>query len=593
MLRIGARLSLLARRVSAALTPYATAPLFSINSYDVSADRQRIKNASAATEPTRNIISLNTGDIRNATSSTGITLTKNYTAGPSGVGTTAVRLEFAAVTNSFSIYSATPPAGNYRMALKVKLNAGQGTKDIRYGNLTAGLQTLSIDDAAWWTITHDFTASGANFTSFAIYPGLLATVPFDLLIDEVQFYDLADPIPAFSEEATARNWHFKNTTAAFKNRIVMSGQAIDTTAAGSHGQVIAPEFPGTRTFTEFTVFAAFKNDVAGAGQVVVTETDAALGTTANSLSIGVSATGALLTNPANAGTTNINVLNQGWQIVGVRVKSNSRQAFLQEIEISTATTAFTSIVARLLRINGQTSTSPVKGKMCFVDFWPTYMSDAEIAQMVITMRQKVALIGETMGTFDNFYIAEGDSRTALTTSSYAFLMGNAGEFTPNLFMRNFAVSGSTISSLNTRLANVQRIAAQAQLNGRRAIISVLIGVNDSAAIAANATDYYNNQLKPIWAAYRATGAKLIVCTEISAQTGNAGYEAQRQVLNGLIRGDTSLYDALCDFDSDVEMGDPNSLTNYPANWTDSLHPNATGHLRLKPYMRAAIASVMA
>lgn len=576
------------------VTQYNVTPLISINSIDsLTSNGRNIKNRSVLTSPTRNIISLDTGDIRSG-AVTGLTITKNYTTGPSGTGTTAQRIQIAATTNSFIFYTGvTPPAGDYRMTYKVKLNTGQGTKDMRYGNLSAGLTTVSINDATWTTITHDFTASGSNYTSSSIYPGTGAAVPFDLLLDEVQLYDRdGSTIPVFANEV--KGWHLKSTGGAFRGTLARSGYLLDNSSGGACGQLVATEFPSTKTFNEFTAFAAFKYETASTGQVIVTETDATLGTTGLTASIGTSSTGTIVTNPMNTGLTNINILGQGWVIVGIRVKSNSRQSFFHEIEMGTATTAFTPFQARLLRLGGQTTASPMLGKIAIVNCWDTYLSDTDVANVVKSMRERIALIGETMPTFRNFYIAEGDSRTALATNSYAFLMGNAGEFTPNLYMRNFAVSGSHASDVTARLAAVTRVVAQAALNSRNVIMSILIGTNDSSTIAASgAAAYYNASIKPIWAAYKALGVKLIACTELPAIAAGATYETERLALNALIRADAGiLYDALADFASDSVMGVANSYTLYPSNWTDTLHPNAAGHLLLKPYMKAAITSLL-
>lgn len=574
-------------------TPYPVTPLIELSGDDAAAwDGQFLPNRSAATSPTRNAIDLNSGDIRSAAMG-GLTITKNYATGPSGVGTTAERVQFAAVSNAFLLYSGiNPPAGNYRWKVQVRLNAGQGTKNLRYGNLAAGLTTIPISDAAWTPITLDFTASGGNYNSLALYPGIGAAVPFDLLIDEVQLYNLADgTIPPFTDEA--HGWHMKAISAAFHGRLATAGNALDNATGGAVGKCVAPEYPGTRNFTELTVFATIKYETGANGQVIVTETDAALGTTVNTFNLGVSSTGALTLQPINAGTTNVNILGQGWHIVGIRLSAAARAAYFHEIELNRNTTAWAGFDARLLCIGGQTTATPFKGKIGLINVWDAALSDTDVTTVVTCMRERVALLGESMGAFSNFYIAEGDSRTALTGTSYAFSLGNAGEFTPNLYMRNFAVSGSVIADLNTRLPAVQKVAAQAQLNGRRLILSVMIGINDNAWIVANgASSYYNTYLKPLWAAYRATGAKLIVCTELPDNGTTVGYDTQRLALNTLIRGDITQYDALCDFASDSIMGITNSRSTNPSYWTDNYHPNAAGHVLLKPYMKTAIEGLL-
>jgi lysophospholipase L1-like esterase len=527
-----------------------------------------------------------------------VTTTKNVATVD---GVLATRFQITNAANGLFLWSGTaPPAGTYKYSYKVRMNAGEGSKDLRHGNSIVGYSTATISDAAWTTLTGTFTASGANYTSWSLVPAVAAVLPFDLLVGEVQFYDEdGNALPAFSAETPA--WHAKasplSQLGAVRGSIKRSGLVLDLEATGS-AVLKANTWPAARTFTEFSAVVAFRCRTAALSQMLVAETDAALGTNANTLQIGMDALGKLIFQPVTVGFTNIVLNGQGWHIAAIRLKDLNRQCFFHEIELNTSTAAWAGFDARLLRFGGQTSASPMKGDVVVLDAWDKYLEDADLYQAVQRARDLVGLCGETMGTFRNFYIAEGDSRTALLNTSYAYLMGNAGEFTPNLFLRNFAVSGSSAATLTARLPNVQRAVDQAVMAGARPIISVLVGTNDATVIAASgAAAYYTGTLKPLWAAYKAmtdaVGGKFIACTEIPRGNDVVGFEAERVILNGLIRGDATLYDALADFDSDPVMGDPDSFTLTPGNWTDNLHPNAAGHLLLKPYMKAAIASVMA
>jgi lysophospholipase L1-like esterase len=578
---------------------HTLAPMISINSFDaLMSDGRNVPNRAALTAPSKNIINFDTGDIRTVTV-TNVTTTKNFATID---GVLATRFQITNAANGLFLWSGTaPPAGTYKYSYKVRMNAGEGSKDLRHGNSIVGYATATISDAAWTTLTGTFTASGANYTSWSLVPAVAAVLPFDLLVGEVQFHeDDGNALPAFSAEPPPA-WHAKasllSQLGAVRGTIKRDDMVLDLENTGS-AVLKANTWPATRTFTEFSAIALFRNRLAAAGQILVTETDAALGTNANTMQIGVAVAGTLNMQPVNAGFTNINVLGQGWHPAGLRLKDGSRQCFFHEIELNSSSAAWAGFPARLLRLGGQTFSSPMDGDLILMDAWGEYLEDADWYAAVQRCRDIAGLCGETMGTFRNFYIAEGDSRTALLNTSYAYLMGNAGEFTPNLFLRNFAVSGSSAATLTARLPNVQRAVDQAVMAGARPIISVLVGTNDATAVAASgAAAYYTGTLKPLWAAYKAmtdaVGGRFIAATELPRGNDVPGYEAERVTLNGLIRGDATLYDALADFASDPVMGDPDSFTLTPGNWTDALHPNAAGHLLLKPYMRAALASVMA
>ncbi len=84
----------------------------------------------------------------------------------------------------------------------------------------------------------------------------------------------------------------------------------------------------------------------------------------------------------------------------------------------------------------------------------------------------------------------------------------------------------------------------------------------------------------------ARGLEVIVCTTLP-HSGQTGYNARRATCNSAINSSwTGVHsDGVPDFASDAQMGGDTVFTSFPANWGDSIHPNATGHARPEAIFR--------
>ena len=160
-----------------------------------------------------------------------------------------------------------------------------------------------------------------------------------------------------------------------------------------------------------------------------------------------------------------------------------------------------------------------------------------------------------------------------------------------MLFRSYGVSGNGLTNLISRASTVDAIIPPGTTV--KHILGVLIGANDlrtypgaTDTIAAN--DYLTAVLAYV-AARRAAGWKVCICTILPMN--NATHNTRRAIFNTALRAASSSYDALADFDTDGQMGIDNAYASYPANWTDDVHPNATGHARLMTIFSTAVNTI--
>src|SRR5581483_4697096 len=188
-----------------------------------------------------------------------------------------------------------------------------------------------------------------------------------------------------------------------------------------------------------------------------------------------------------------------------------------------------------------------------------------------------AALSGNMISAKRIYAAEGDSITVMPSGNTGY--PSSISFSPAAQGLNNAVSGSTISSLNSRAALLDTIIPPAQ-TGRKFILSVLIGHNDFVGGAS--TNTYLTNLAAYCDSRRAAGWKLCVCTQ-TPSTVSGGYSAWRATVDAEIRlwttGGSTIpgvhADAVCDFAADPVMG-PDSAAGNTSLYSDGTHPTATG-----------------
>ena len=572
-------------------TPYPVTPYSGIETTDGLATNGRYTPDHYTPGGSLNIYSFPTVDIRFA-ANTNVTLTRAFALG------SAARLQFTTTAAQAVFWSSAvaPPAGTYTLRFRLKSAPGAGTQAVRYGS--TALTSDTVDESTWKTMTLTFTTAGSDWRS-GFLTGSGTNTP-DLLIDWIQFYEGgAGAIPDFSTEVFAGDFRPALAYAGSQKR---SGQVYDNSALGGSGILRLPTFPATKTFSEITILAAFRNDTASNnGPIICADFDATLGTGLTSLALSVTTAGAPQYYPTPTNFTKVTVLGAGWQIMGMRLRSNARSILLQEIELAADSAAWAGIAARLLRIgssggslNSHLSTWQMRGKIADFAVFDSYLSDADYQASVAVLRERVTQAGETMAPMPAFLISMGDSQTASFTGargpSWAVLQADAGRHTPTLNMRNFAVGGYTLANLVSQLPAVTKTIAEVKkVSGRKAIVAIYVGTNDQAAIVASPSAFWASVESTLLAPIVAAGGIPVIGT-LCPDGGSppTGFESARIALNVIIRA--SGY-AVMDFGGDAVMGDVANCTgpNYDA---DFRHFSTAGQVLLANIAQPVIQGVI-
>lgn len=561
-----------------------------------------VENPNTANAPTGNLLTYVAGDIRSM-NTTGITQTRFYGNGPT-TANASTRVQSAAAANYYLWQSSLPPAGQYACRIRLRATAGAGDQLLSYGN-TASLTNVTVTEATWADLTYVFTATGtgSSFNNFTIVPNGAGTRDYE--IAEIQLYQGdGTNIPAFTAEVWGGH---AMRSPAWPASLTTSGGLIPNPASSI--TVALEEFLAGKTFSSFTMLVAY-DYTTGVNNACVFHTDRSVESGTSNVTAGIitqtvvsAATNEVNTNPiGNAGGfAKIKPLGAGVQLSLVRVTTGARATFFHEIEANADTAAFTSFVARTMRLGSYTASqlpSDTSGRFigsyALAAMWDTVLTDQQVYDVMAAARARITANGATMGTFNNFWFPEGDSITANAQSApngpgYFTLITAAGEFTPSLNGRNFAIAGTNLAQGRARFASNARIYQQAAKNGRNVIWSGLFGTNDAASVVADPAAYYV-EIKAAWAEVRAAGYKVIATTILPKDY--VGFNAARATINAWIRADSALYDALADVGGSPTVGADSAPTDL-VYYYDGTHPNAAGHLEMKPIFKAALTAVMA
>lgn len=177
--------------------------------------------------------------------------------------------------------------------------------------------------------------------------------------------------------------------------------------------------------------------------------------------------------------------------------------------------------------------------------------------------------------------SEGDSISVTWSGNHTGIFKDSRS---DIQFHGLAVGGSTLKNLEARLP--------ALLALRPDLVSVFIGANDlldypSAQAYANALNAYVSQI-------RATGAKVVISTNLPQNQMNVDYNAQfnrrRAELATILRSATWA-DGLADYAADTTIGG-DGAAGQPTLFQDGVHPTDHGQRVLanvyKPRMDALV-----
>lgn len=516
------------------------------------------------------------------------TVTPRFGAGASSGGL-AQRIQFTATGQVFYFFNGAALDGDYAAAIKVRSTPGAGPQTVRFGE-PADSTNVAVTEAGWTTIKRTLVA-GSRTVRIA---GDGTNTP-DILVDEVRLHrdDGSVDLPlSYGRSAALRS-------TGRVGDLPLRSNVISVPEAGAVWK--GGRFPEVTSLSEYTVMLAFRRDgnPAGTEQIVITPADTALGTTTNTLRIGVATSGAMSVAPATPfSIPGQSYCDGAWQIFAITAWPGEVRHWHYGVQTRKDNPATPGFDFTVLRAFGQTDSSAVfKGDVGEICVWDTALQGQQLRDAFTAMQKRLEARGHRTGRGDLMLISEGDSRSAVTTSpqgpSFQWL-----QFDPavtegrRVFGCNFASSGDGIDNVENDVPAIAESIRGAVAMGRIPIVSLLIGVNNHAAIIASPSTYLA-RLEAVWAQYKAAGAKVIACTELPMSGENAAaWNAARATLNGLIRSST-VPDAVADIgDSSTVMGADSSPVDHAGTyWADNLHPTTAGHQLLAPILWAAIKSL--
>lgn len=147
---------------------------------------------------------------------------------------------------------------------------------------------------------------------------------------------------------------------------------------------------------------------------------------------------------------------------------------------------------------------------------------------------------------------------------------------PGFDFTNYAHSGDTVQGISQDI--------EATFDPLRTTYFTLwAGTNDLNVASPSAAGIYAN-LSFCWGVMVANSAMVIAFTITPRTIFDATQETARQSLNSMIRGDSSLYYALCDVAAIPELQDPSDATYY----SDGTHLTTAGNAVVAAAVRASM-----
>jgi peptidoglycan hydrolase-like protein with peptidoglycan-binding domain/lysophospholipase L1-like esterase len=551
-----------------------------------SSPRPMVANAASATSTSANLFAAPRKLFANSDwwSGGSATISDSGVTAPDGSNTAST---VTGTGNWFMHPTATDslPAGTYTMAVWAKRNTGTDQQFTFYRSNTGIRSSAQTTTSAWQRFSWTFTTAspaGINLIGLGSIDGSTAG---NIQITDFELY-------SGSTDLGSGNYggHLYLGSSAYDTRPSYTSGALDLSSNG-YGLI---QFPTDQTFTNITVQALVSKVAAGTGyQSILSK---AQSYTALSAMTEQSTAPYSYFNGSGAvapeqGSGLWVASGKGYHVITLRYDGTKFDYWVDDVRVLTNTVARSPVTAADLFVN-LTNTTSLYGGNKFAGalaLWNRALSDGEIRDAVSFQQTRASLSSISASNANRILVAEGDSITA-AFNAYPYVFGpNAN---PALYGVNYAVSGSTISSLNTRASAVDAVIPPSP-SSRTFILSVLIGANglstDYSGPGGTGVSGWLADLATYLDARRAAGWKVVLCTVLPRTTPD--FNAARNTANATIATWGGVHaDAICDFAADPTMGTDAAASNT-TYYSDGTHPTATGQTVLEPIYRAAVNSI--
>lgn len=508
--------------------------------------------------------------------------------------TKAVRYTYVSGTSPFGrLVERRLAAGTYTLQVDAKSETGSNCI-IRIGGV--GSSYLSPDKTVTTTpgtFSHTFTLAAETTVALDICAGT-GGAAFDVTVDNMAIVAGSSPIttnPAVDPHVMV--------PPSVKN-LNMSGSVISSTASlkGSCRFTLgSPE----AVYSAISIVAAVWMDPATAETAstifpILAELESATELNGlNGLFFGPSSTYVKFAGAATALATQCaGPWKAGWCVMTITAGATGIDMWVNRVKVASTSTAYSGGTFSAVELLNMRDSFPFVGKLACLGMWTRKLSEGEVGAAYTSAVEQIAAHGETFTDYNTFWIAEGDSIT-YGSSDNLYLggyIGRAGRlFSTRLQAVNYAVPGASLAisppaganNINAanRIAAVDAKIAEVTALGKRAIVSALIGANND--FSSDPTWLFN-LLKTYTDGRKALGAKIVVQTLTDQSVWDATKRTNVGIFNQMLRdGVTSGYFDACVDHAATAMG-----TWSGTNFSDGVHPNATGYTLMASTFQTAI-----
>lgn len=580
----------------------ADSATYNFSSTTVGAADSTWTNLNGVGTPSKNIIYNSSGLLPSEGTFTAGSITQHFADGPNYTSS-AARINLNAhagggTSGSYykPFFDRPLPVGNYTFRCMMKSNSVGVTQLLRWGMSTAGATTIFSVTDIWTQFSIGFSVANAGSNNGLYIAAQIGLGAMTVIVDEFQLYNDIETVPVYTLDGN--DGHISKPYGV-RNPITKNGNYVTADVMAIH----SPQYPLPKAWAEMTLLFAIR---------ITSDTDQGLWAAITDSFYG-SLNNINLTITSGEPTFSFGLVNgsgkltdQDFVIVGASFNVGASNSYVNEVTVGSNSGKGT-INAQIFSLMGRLpSTVPLLGDMALCTIWDRKLTSSEWATAVSQARSKLGLMSAPYRV-RNWYIAHGDSISVAYIApqgpSFAYQMGTSlftgGEYLGHV---NLATGGYTLSLVEGGLSAIVARVAEAKLGGGKAIVSILVGRNDNTTLISTAAcDAYWVRLKTLYAAIRASGAKLIAITPLPSGTaavngGAAGsWETYRNYLSGLMRADPAQYDALADFANPAIsiMGDVATADNLTYYVSDGVHPMKAGHDILAAVFKPIVQTLLA
>ena len=475
----------------------------------------------------------------------------------------------------------TLAAGTYTVAIWAKSNSGSNEVFAFSGNNTATRSAVQTATTAWQRFTYTFTQAAAFNPGIVLLCSSNGSTNANLQICDFKLY-AGSSAPA--DIALAGHLYLGDT---FVDTLPVAGTGYVDLSNGGYGNI---QFAAQTSYSTFTAISIAAKVVAGASYHSFLSKVQSYGQLTAAFEIGSVPGfnfGTSVPKPQSPGLWN--PLNQGYFAYTCRYDGTNNDVWINGARLVTQPSAAGAAFNARDFFVGVTSAVSLtaRHRVAAMALFPRALSNAEVAQAVTYLTAKINVDGLSLAA-ERIYVAEGDSITGGFSYAYPYLMGP--NLAPYTIGANYGTSGASLATMSARAATIDAILpADHATNGKKYILSVLIGANDAGSYAGGPTQYIAD-LKTYLSARKAAGWKIALATITPRNTDGGLTNTARATINPWITT-TSVAGgwahAVADFAGNATMGPDAAAANLTL-YADGLHPTAAGFALLEPIVRAAV-----